>query len=190
MYFSNFKEKEEVYYSSYLKIPSLYKQLTRFYDFYNFHSVPITFNEKKYHNFKFEFLQKITFSILFQTLQNEKNKDFDELYKEMNNKYAQFFEQEKISLNDFKYKSVSWKEFNLFLETNSFNEKSIQEFLPSLSVNIKEQKFDYLRYKKLYKQTKKELIIACLSSVFSRTEDMNYKVLKNENVYTNNILNV
>ncbi len=190
MYFSNFKEKEEVYYSSYLKIPSLYKQLTRFYDFYNFHSVPITFNEKKYHNFKFEFLQKITFSILFQTLQNEKNKDLDELYKEMNNKYAQFFEQEKICLNDFKYKSVSWKEFNLFLETNSFNEKSIQEFLPSLSVNIKEQKFDYLRYKKLYKQTKKELIIACLSSVFSRTEDMNYKVLKNENVYTNNILNV
>jgi len=79
MYFSNFKEKEEVYYSSYLKIPSLYKQLTRFYDFYNFHSVPITFNEKKYHNFKFEFLQKITFSILFQTLQNEKNKDLDEL---------------------------------------------------------------------------------------------------------------
>lgn len=190
MYFSNFKEKDKVYYSTYLKTPSLYKQLIRFYDFYNFHSIPITFNEKKYNNFKFEFLQKITFSLLFQTLQKDKNKDLDELYNEMKNKYAQFFEQEKITLNDFKYKSVSWKNFNLFLETNLIDEKSIQGFLPELSVMVKEQTFDYLRYKKLYKQTKKELIIACLSSVFSRTEDMNYKVLKTENVYINNNLNV
>lgn len=189
MYFTNFKENHQIYYSTFLKSPSLYKQLFRFYDFYNFHSIPITFNDKIYNNFKFEFLQKITYLNLFQTLYNSKDKEFDEFYIEIKRNHEEYFNNEKITISDFKYRYITWKEFNVFFERNSFDEKSIQSFLPDLSKNIKEQKFDYKRYKKLFKQTKKEIILACFSSIFSRKDDMNYKVLKTEEVIKRNTNN-
>ena len=64
MYFSNFTDNQ-IYYSKFIKSIGLYQQIQNFYEFYNFHSIPITFNEKTYINFKFNFLQTISLKNLF-----------------------------------------------------------------------------------------------------------------------------
>ena len=189
MYFSNFTDNQ-IYYSKFIKSIGLYQQIQNFYEFYNFHSIPITFNEKTYINFKFNFLQTISLKNLFIIIEGGKKVvDQREFYSFIKEKYPEFSKQ-MINLDDFKNKPVNWREFNIFLEKNFPDETKIDEFLGKLSVEIKQKKLDYQEYKKLLKQTKKSIIISTLTSIFSRKKDMNYKVLKTERVYSKNVLNI
>ena len=188
MYFSNFTDKQ-IYYSKFINSIALYHQIENFYEFYNFHSIPITFNEKTYNNFKFTFLQIISLKNLFITLEGNPNLEQKQFFSHIKDKYPQI-SKENISFDDFNNKPATWMQFNMFLEKNLVEETKIDDFLGKLSVNIKEAKFDYQEYKKRLKQTKKSIFFSGLSSIFSRKKDFNYKVIKTERVYLNNNLNI
>lgn len=187
MYYLNFKDDNEAIQSKFIFSANLYKQLCSFFEFYNYHSNVFTFNQTNYNTFQADFLQHITYFSLYKTLIGSSSDNQKEIYLKAK---KDFTLPETISFDNFKYKALSWKEFNSFVENNLRDEKEILEFLPKASVELKEQKFDYQHYKNQMREMKRSVIISSLKSLFSRKTDMNYKVLKSEKVYKKNVLKI
>ncbi len=175
---------------------SFYNRLKEFFIYFNYDSIPKTFNEKIYSKYKLENLKIITradlktaFPIIFNKLDKEIHKAntkefffYTNFYKVLyffnfdipNNKLF----DDKMSLSYPLDWNLFYKTFEEYININNPNNNEMETYLKDFSIIIEKKDLDFEYYQNLYKRTKRNIFYSALRDIFYSTRDTNSNVLE------------